>query len=131
MKRLLFAAAAALSLLTIALHSDADDAVNSPANLELKLVGKWTGQGPCTGGYIFRQDGSYEQTHHGPGDNHSTGTWGMLWQAIPPTLVLHCKTSDDADYLGKHEQLLVELNDESLAMKHPSSTTAAHFLRNK
>src|SRR5688572_13577915 len=62
------------------------------AALERKLHGEWVGDGPCRGGLVLRADGTYERIHEGPGGVNSTGTWAVRWNALPPTLVLTCRT---------------------------------------
>ena len=44
----------------------------------------------------------------------------MRWNALPPTLVLSCKTSDDPDFVGKTlEVKLTQLDDDTLAYQFP------------
>src|SRR6266511_2288512 len=64
------------------------------AVLEQKLLGAWKGQTPCTGNFYFRADGTYELKGHGPGLSDFAGTWKVRWDALPPTLLLTCKTSE-------------------------------------
>src|SRR5687767_9235047 len=63
------------------------------AGLEAKLLGNREG-GACVGDYTFKSDGTFELRHFTPGGNTLTGTWSVRWDALPPTLVLTCKTSD-------------------------------------
>ena len=45
----------------------------------------------------------------------------MRWDALPPTLVLTCRTSDVKDEVGKTiEVRLIQLDDKSLAVKRAS-----------
>ena len=91
------------------------------AALEKKLLGAWRG-GACAVDYTFNADGTYECRNFTPGQNTLTGTWSVRWDALPPKLVLLCKTSDfkkkapqwpEYEYLGKPLELrLVELNGE-------------------
>ncbi len=95
------------------------------AVLERKLRGAWSGQGPCDGDLTLRADGTYERRRHGPGGNNSAGTWDIRWDALPPTLVLACKTSDDPAYAGKTVGVkLVQLDEKALAFTYPGSTTS-------
>jgi RNA polymerase sigma factor (sigma-70 family) len=95
------------------------------AVLERKLHGAWSGQGPCDGDLTLRADGTYERRRHGPGGNNSAGTWDVRWDALPPTLVLACKTSDDPAYAGKTVAVkLIQLDDKTLAFTYPGSTTS-------
>jgi hypothetical protein len=91
------------------------------AELEQKLLGAWKGQTGCAGNFLFRANGTYELTGYGPAPYDSAGTWKMRWDALPPTLVLTCKTSEVPDEVGKTtEVMLVELNDKSLTVKRAS-----------
>ena len=104
----------------IAIGKGADDL----AALETKLLGNWRGDEPCSGSLDILPGGKYERKMRGPGGDTSTGTWALRWNALPPTLVLTCKTSDDPDEVGKIvETKIVELDDAKLAIKDPASTT--------
>jgi hypothetical protein len=58
------------------------------------------------------------------------GTWSLRWDALPPTLVITCTSSDfrnqtpdrpEYEYLRKAiEVQLVELNDDSLTFASPN-----------
>ena len=105
---------------------------NNTAALERKLDGAWKGNGPCDGGFTFRPDGSYERRLHGPGGNNSAGAWEVRWDALPPTLVLTCKTSDDPAYLRKDEVKLIQLDDHGFAYTYASGqTTPVRYSRVK
>jgi hypothetical protein len=103
------------------------------AALEKMLLGTWF-CGPCVGDYTFSADGTFEFKNYTPGDNTLTGTWSLRWDALPPTLVLHCKTSDmkkgapaqpEYEYLGKTLELkLLELNGDSFAFRFPKDKKA-------
>jgi hypothetical protein len=96
------------------------------AALEQKLLGTWRGPA-CGGDYTFHADGTYEVHSYTPGQNNLTGTWSLRWDALPPTLVLTCKTSDirrrdpartEYEYLGKPlEVKLIELNADALVYR--------------
>ena len=89
------------------------------AALEQKMLGAWKGQTGCAGNFLFRADGTYELTEYGPGPYDSAGTWKVRWDALPPTLVLTCKTSEIPDEVSKTTEVkLIRLDDESLAVKH-------------
>ena len=60
---------------------------------------------------MFRADGTYELKRYGPGGDDYAGTWTVRWDALPPTLVLTCKTSEIPE-LGKLK--LIQLDDETL-----------------
>ena len=98
------------------------------AALERKLLGIW--QGPsCGGDYTFNSDGTFDLQNFTPGGNTLTGTWSLRWDALPPTLVLMCKTSDfktkdptreEYEYLAKALELqLLELNSDALVLRFP------------
>lgn len=70
------------------------------AALERKLHGDWRG-GPCVGELRFKADGTYERKHYSPANNNSTGTWTLHWDALPPTLTLECKASNDEADINK------------------------------
>lgn len=99
------------------------------AALEQKLLGTWRG-GPCVGNYTFNADGTYKLSNFTPGSNTLTGTWSLRWDALPPTLVVTCKTSDfkkndptgpEWEYLGKPLELkLLELNSDVLVYRFPN-----------
>jgi hypothetical protein len=99
------------------------------AALEKKLLGNWNGP-PCAGDYTFNADGTYECRSFTPGGNTVTGAWSVRWDALPPTLVLMCKTSDfkkkvptrpEYEYLGKPLELkLVELNGDAFVYRFPN-----------
>ncbi|MFI5380183.1 MAG: hypothetical protein ACHRHE_12870 [Tepidisphaerales bacterium] len=100
------------------------------AALEQKLLGTWRGL-PCEGNYTFNADGTYELENYTPGGITLTGTWSLRWDALPPTLLLTCKTSDikkkfpdwpEYNYLGKTREVkLLELNDDTLAYRVPGA----------
>jgi hypothetical protein len=102
------------------------------AVLEQKLLGSWQG-GPCEGNYTFNPDGTFELRRFSPGDNTLTGTWSLRWDALPPTLVVTCKTSDfkkndptrpEWEYLGKPlEFKLIELSRDVLVYRYPNDKT--------
>jgi hypothetical protein len=70
-------------------------------------------------GIALRADGTYERIHYGPGNKTVAGTWAVRWDALPPTLVLACKTSDDPESIGKTGNVkLVQLDDEGLGYQY-------------
>jgi uncharacterized protein (TIGR03067 family) len=97
----------------------ADKAKERPVALERKLHGTW--QGPdCVGELTIRPDGTFARQHYSPGNNTLAGTWQMRWDALPPTLYLTCKTSDDSDNVGKTVEVdVVQLDDAVLAYQFP------------
>ena len=105
------------------------------AALEEKLHGEWAGEGPCDGGLTVRADGTYERTHQGPAGTNCAGTWKVRWDALPPTLVLTCQTSDDPGDEGKVSEVkLIQLDDETLAYTHrdsPRDAKPTRFARPK
>jgi hypothetical protein len=64
--------------------------------------------------------GTFHAQHYSPGNNQLMGTWEVRWNAIPPTLVRTCNSSDDPDLVGKTwEVKITQLNDEGLAYQFP------------
>ena len=96
------------------------------AALERKLLGKWYGPA-CGGDYTFNADGTYSAENFTPGQNNLTGTWSIRWDALPPTFIMTCKTTDfktrdgtrdEYEYLGKPvEAKILALNDEEFAYR--------------
>jgi hypothetical protein len=128
MKTLLAAAAAWLFLMHPP-DAVAEKPTGPAAALESKLCGTWKGEGPCMGGLTLHADRTYERKWQGPSGNNSAGTWELRWDALPPTLILTCKTSDDSAYIGEKVMKLVQLDDKALAFKYPSSESPTHFAR--
>ena len=109
--------AASLAFVTSA--QAADTPKDAAVALEEKLHGAWKG-GPCDGRLILKADGTFERRHFSPGGYSLTGAWKVRWDALPPTLVLSCKTSDDPGSVGKTSEVkLIQLNDEILAYQYP------------
>lgn len=108
------------------------------AALERKLLGTWTG-GACVGNYTFDADGTFDLKYYTPGNNTLTGTWSLRWDALPPTLVLTCKTSDfkkkdptrpEYEYLGKALELkLLELDSDTLVYRFPNDKHEMRYER--
>jgi hypothetical protein len=87
--------------------------------LEQKMLGEWKGQTGCDGRLVFRADRTYELKEYGPAPYDSAGTWKVRWDALPPTLVLTCKTSEVRDEVGKATEVkLIKLDDKSLAIEY-------------
>jgi len=100
----------------------ADQPKEALVALERKLHGEWKG-GPCQGDWTFAPDGTYELQHYSPGNNKLAGTWEVRWDALPPTLIFTCTTSDAPDRIKvgeKTEVKLTQLDDDSLAYQYLS-----------
>jgi hypothetical protein len=110
-----------------------DDAGKSLTALERKLHGEWVGQGPCDGRLTLRADGTYERRLYGPGGINSAGTWKVRWDALPPTLVLTCRTSDGPgeDAGTTYEPKLIQLDDAALAYNFPNATPSRYARKKK
>jgi uncharacterized protein (TIGR03067 family) len=127
MIRMALIAAAALLLITPV--QSADKPKGAPVPLERKLHGGWTG-GPCDGDWTYRPDGTFQARHYSPGNNRLAGSWEVRWDALPPTLVRTCKTSDDPDLVGKTwDARLVQLDDGALACEEARGYPAHRFTR--
>ena len=110
----------ALLLVGFAQAAPSDPPKGELAALEQKLVGTWDGQGGCDGKFVFRADGTYELTGHGPAGDDSKGKWKVRWDALPPTLVLTCTVSGVGEDVSKARELkLVKLDDKNLVVRHP------------
>jgi hypothetical protein len=89
------------------------------AALEQKMVGVWKGQTTCDGRLVFRADRTYELTEYGPANDDSRGAWKVRWDALPPTLILTCKTSEIEGDVGKTTEFkLIKLDDKNLAIEY-------------
>jgi hypothetical protein len=98
------------------------------AALEQKLLGAWTPQTGCSGDFLFRADGTYELKWYGPAPVDFAGTWKVRWDALPPTLILTCNTSEIPEELGTLK--LIQLDDENLELKH-AKQSAHRYARTK
>jgi hypothetical protein len=104
------------------------------AVLEKKMLGTWKGQTGCDGDFLFRPDGTYELMEYGPAPYDSAVAWKVRWDALPPTLVLTCKTSEIPDEVRKTTQVkLITLDDKSLAIEYANqnSSPPGHYTRVK
>jgi hypothetical protein len=101
--------------------------------LERKLHAEWVGRGPCDGRLTLRADGTYERRLYGPSGINSAGTWKVRWDALPPTLVLVCKTSDGpGEDVGRtYEPKLLQLDDAALVYKYPNATPSRYAPKKK
>ena len=124
MTRMVFLLAVSLTFITSAQTArTGGKAKEPPAALEKKLHGMWECERDCVGDLMLRADGTFERLRYSPGNNKLAGTWEMRWNALPPTLVLTCKTSDEPDRfsVGKiFEVKVIQLNDEALAYENPN-----------
>ena len=112
---------ATVSLLAVCSAAAAENPTSDAlAALEKKLHGNWCGgPAPCVGELLFKADGTYERRHYSPANINSGGTWSLRWDALPPTLTLNCKTSDDPDDVNKAFQYkLSRLDDATFAIAH-------------
>lgn len=110
-----------------------DDAEKCLTALERKLHAEWVGQGPCDGRLTLRADGTYERRLYGPAGINSAGTWKVRWDALPPTLVLVCKTSDGPgeDAGTTYEPKLIQLDDAALVYKFPVAAPSRYARKKK
>ena len=126
--------AVAVTFLFLALAQGvvADQPENSPVALQKKLHGAWKGQSACQGDLTLRADGTFENANVGPGNVNLAGTWEVLWDALPPTLVMTCKTSDDPTVVGTKDVVkLIKLDDKELVVSYPSSDFKWQYLQVK
>jgi uncharacterized protein (TIGR03067 family) len=119
----------AASLVFVTSAKTADNPREAPIAPERMLHGAWKGPA-CGGDWTFGADGTFEVQHYSPGNNQLTGSWEVRWNALPPTLVRTCKTSDDPDHVGKTwEVKLIQLDSEVLAYQFPDQYPAGHTVR--
>jgi uncharacterized protein (TIGR03067 family) len=117
------------ALVIISSAHAADKPKEAQVGLERKLHGAWRGPA-CGGDWTFAADGTFDAEHFSPGGSTLSGTWEVRWDALPPTLVRTCKTSDDPDLVGKKwESRLIELGDEALAYQDPDQYPSGHVVR--
>jgi len=101
------------------------------AALEQKMLGVWQGGG-CDGRLVLRADGTYELTDYGPAGQKFAGTFRVRWDALPPTLVLTCKTSRVQELVGKTTEVrLVKLDDKNLVVEYvnQNGSPPGHYTR--
>jgi len=116
-----FAVLLLASLVGVASIRAADQPQAARETPERLLTGQWQG-GPCEGNWTFTANGTFEVRHYTPASNHLLGTWEVRWNALPPTLVMTCKTTDDEKHfpVGQAwEVKLLQLDGEELAYQHP------------
>lgn len=117
----------AASLLMVSLGAADDKSPDPLRALESKMHGAWKGDGPCDGDLVLAADGTYKRQHFSPQNNSLTGTWTVRWDALPPTLVLKCETSDRPFFAGRTTELkLLQLNEDALIYQYPQETTAQY-----
>lgn len=112
--------------------------VEQLAALQREILGAWRG-GACIGDYTFNADGTFKLDNFTPGQNHLTGTWRLMWDAIPPTLVLTYQTSDfrvrnpqraEFHNLGKTVGVkILKLNRDELSLQIPGDQRATDYDR--
>jgi hypothetical protein len=92
-----------------------------PAAIEMKLHGEWQG-GDCQGKLILGPNGRFERSGYTPGNNTLSGTWHVRWDALPPTLVLKCDTSNDTEHVGRTQEFrILQLDAKTLGYQYPDS----------
>jgi len=126
------AVTATLLLLGCARSAAAETPKNSLVMLEKKLCAAWKGESACQGDLTLRADGTFEKTRCGPGSDDFAGTWEVRWDALPPTLVMTCKTSTDPAAVGKKDEVrLIKLDDKVLVVAYLSSDFQWQYSRAK
>jgi hypothetical protein len=125
--RMVIVPAAAVQVVGLAQALVAERPGKGLAALEKKLLGAWKGQTGCVGNFLFRADGTYELTGYGPAPHDSAGTRKVRWDALPPTLVLTCKTAQIPDQVGEATE--VKLTNWTTRASPSSTRTrmAAHL----
>jgi hypothetical protein len=111
---------------------------DGPGGLKQKLLGTWYGP-DCGGDYNFKPDGTFDLNNFTPSQNTLSGTWSIRWDALPPTLVVTCKSSDftkkdptrpEYAYLRKPQEFkILELNGDALSLLIPTSEWITHYTR--
>jgi hypothetical protein len=115
----------AASLVFTTSDQAADQQKEALVMLEGKLHGEWKG-GPCAGDWTFAPNSTYKVQHFSPGNNELSGTWQVRWDALPPTLVLTCKTSDAPERIkiGKNTEVrLIQLDNNAFTYQYPGGRT--------
>jgi hypothetical protein len=110
----------------------AEPTAKTPSSWELKLHGDWVGTAPCQGDLTLNPDGTFERRHFSPGGNRLSGDWQLSTDQLPPTLVLHCKDSDESDRHSVEtttEYQLVELDDNGLSCGIAGTASHVRFAR--
>jgi hypothetical protein len=116
-------------LFTVLCAQSAVQSKEARSDLERLLWGSWKGPA-CSGDWAYQADGTFAAKHYSPGDNQLTGTWEVRWNALPPTLVRTCETSDDPELVGKTWELrLIQLDGEALAYQYPDHYPRGHVIR--
>jgi hypothetical protein len=119
----------AVSLVIAISAQAADKAADGQGSLERKLHGKWNGPA-CGGNWTFAADGTFEAEHYTPAGNVLTGTWEVRWDALPPTLIRTCKTSDDPEMVDKSwEVKLIHLEANAFGCQYPHQYPKGHVDR--
>ena len=114
-------AASLVFISSITSAQTADKPKDAPVALEKKLLGVWEAGRDCVGDLTLRADGTFDRLRYSPGNNKLTGTWEVRWNALPPTLVLTCKTSDERDRfsVGKTTEVkVIQLDDAALSLAY-------------
>lgn len=113
-------------LLAVPVPKADPDAGRQLTELEKKLLGAWNGRIGCDGRFVFRSDGTYALTDYGPAGADTAGTWKIHWNALPPTLILTCRTSELDEEVGtKTEFKLIQLNDRKFAIQYGGANASA------
>lgn len=98
--------------------------------LERKLHGYWEAEGDCIGNIRIHANGGFAWTGIGPGSVTRVGTWHILWDALPPTLVFVGTRSDDENEKS-FDVRIVRLDDSHLAIEYPQRTATVRFTRSQ
>jgi hypothetical protein len=121
---------AVLCLFCLPAWAETGTTAKGPADVEQKFLGDWKGKAACQGDLSLTADGTFVRTDCGPGGIRYAGTWKLTWDALPPTLVLSCETSDDADRVGRKEEMKVQqLDDKLLTVTYPGKDFRWQFER--
>ena len=127
-----FSLVVALLVPTALVGCDSSEKPSGAATTPVKGMVMYQGKPLKKGTVTFEPDGAYVWRNFGPAGMNSAGKWEVRWDALPATLILNCKTSDDDDDVGKALELkITQLDESTFSYKFNTNQPAASYLREK